>query len=72
MKSLCRLRPEDRQGGHLWRHPALVVGGIAAKMGLFKLILVGILAAKKFSVIIACVAVAGWFKKMFGKRKESQ
>lgn len=50
---------------------ALVAGGIAAKMGLFKLILVGILAAKKF-VIIAAVAVGSWFKKMFGKRKESQ
>lgn len=46
---------------------ALVAGGIAAKLGFFKLIWVFLLAAKKF-IIIAFVAVAAWFKKLFGKR----
>jgi len=43
---------------------ALVAGGIAAKAGLFKLLWVGILAAKKF-IIIGVLAVAGFFKKFF-------
>lgn len=46
---------------------ALVAGGVAAKMGLFKIILVGLLAAKKF-VIIGAAAAAGWFKKLFKKK----
>jgi uncharacterized membrane-anchored protein len=45
---------------------ALVAGGIAAKLGFFKLIWVFLLAAKKF-IIIAIVAVAAWFRKIFGK-----
>ncbi|MGA2787527.1 MAG: DUF2167 domain-containing protein [Verrucomicrobiota bacterium] len=45
---------------------ALVAGGIAAKLGFFKLIWVFLLAAKKF-VIIAFVAVVAWFRKIFGK-----
>jgi uncharacterized membrane-anchored protein len=49
---------------------ALIVGGIAAKLGLFKLILVFLVAAKKF-VIIAIAAIAAWFKKIFGKRKNT-
>lgn len=48
---------------------ALVAGGLAAKAGLFKMLWVGLLAAKKF-VIVACVAIAGFFKKLFS-RKES-
>lgn len=48
---------------------ALVAGGVAAKMGLFKVILVALLAAKKF-VIIGAAAVAAWFKKLF-KKKDS-
>lgn len=47
---------------------ALVLGGIAAKMGLFKLLLVGILALKKF-VIIGFVAVAAGIRRLFGRRK---
>jgi uncharacterized membrane-anchored protein len=47
---------------------ALVAGGIAAKLGLFKLLLAGLLAAKKF-VIIAFVAIAAWFKRIFGRQK---
>lgn len=50
---------------------ALVAGGIAAKLGFFKLIWVFILAAKKF-IVIAFVAVAAWFKKLFtGDSKKS-
>ena len=46
---------------------ALVLGGIAAKAGFFKLLLVGLLAAKKF-VILGAVAVASFAKRLF-KRK---
>jgi uncharacterized membrane-anchored protein len=49
---------------------ALVAGGIAAKLGFFKLIWVFILAAKKF-IIIAIVAGAAWFRKIFKKRKDT-
>ena len=45
---------------------ALVAGGIAAKMGFFKLLLVGLLAAKKF-VIIGVIAVAAFLKKLFSR-----
>jgi uncharacterized membrane-anchored protein len=45
---------------------ALVLGGIAVKAGLFKVILVGLLAAKKF-VLLAFLAVAGYFKKLKGR-----
>ena len=45
---------------------ALVAGGIAAKMGLFKALLVGLLAAKKF-VIIGVIAVAAFIKKLFNR-----
>lgn len=43
---------------------ALVAGGIATKLGFFKLIWVAILAAKKF-VIIGFVALGAWLKKLF-------
>ncbi len=47
---------------------ALIAGGVAAKLGLFKLLWVFILAAKKF-IIIGLAAIAAWFKRFFGKRK---
>ena len=47
---------------------ALIAGGVAAKLGLFKLIWVFILAAKKF-IIIGLAAIAAWFKKIFGKKQ---
>lgn len=45
---------------------ALVAGGLLAKGGFFKLLLVGILAMKKF-VIIAFAAAAAGLKKFFSK-----
>jgi uncharacterized membrane-anchored protein len=47
---------------------ALVAGGIAAKLGFFKGLWLLILGLKKF-IIIAAVAVAAWFKKLFGKKQ---
>ncbi|MEO7933515.1 MAG: DUF2167 domain-containing protein [Chthoniobacterales bacterium] len=49
---------------------ALVLGGIAAKAGLFKVILVALLAAKKF-VIVGAVALFSFIKKFFGKKNVS-
>lgn len=49
---------------------ALVAGGIAAKLGLFKLILVFLVAAKKF-IIIAVAAMAAWFRKIFKGRNNN-
>jgi uncharacterized membrane-anchored protein len=49
---------------------ALVAGGIAAKLGLFKMLLVFLLAIKKF-LIIAFVAVAARCRKLFAKRKNT-
>jgi uncharacterized membrane-anchored protein len=53
---------------------ALVAGGIAAKLGLFsglfKLVLAFLVAAKKL-VIICVVAIAAFFKKLFGRNKTS-
>jgi len=46
---------------------ALVAGGVAAKLGLFKLLWVFLLGAKKF-VIIAFAAIAAWFRKIFKGR----
>lgn len=49
---------------------ALVVGGIAAKAGFFKLLIPVLLAAKKF-VVIGVVAVVGFAKRLFrGGQKE--
>ena len=48
---------------------ALVAGGIAAKLGLFKVLLVFLVAAKKF-VIIALAAMAAWLRKIFGGRNK--
>ncbi len=46
---------------------ALVAGGVAAKLGLFKLLWVGVLAAKKF-IVVGFLAVAAWAKRLFGKK----
>ena len=46
---------------------ALIAGGVAAKLGLFKLVWVFLLAAKKF-IIIGFVAAAAWLKRVFGKK----
>jgi len=46
---------------------ALVAGGIAAKAGLFKGLLVALLALKKF-VIIGVIAVIAFVKRIFGKK----
>lgn len=48
---------------------ALVAGGIAAKLGLFKLVWIFILAAKKF-IIIAVVAIGAWVKKLMARTKK--
>jgi len=49
---------------------ALIAGGIAAKAGLFKLLLGALIAGKKF-VIVAVVALGAFLKKLFsGRRKE--
>lgn len=47
---------------------ALVAGKVAAKVGLFKLILGAILAAKKL-VIVAVVAVGGFIARLLGRNK---
>jgi len=49
---------------------ALVAGGIAAKLGLFKLVWVFLLAAKKF-VIIGIAAVAAWVRKLLARNKSA-
>ncbi len=47
---------------------ALVAGGVAAKVGLFKGIWIALLAAKKF-VIIAIAAIGTWIRKLTGRAK---
>jgi len=49
---------------------ALVAGGIAAKLGLFKLLIPALLAAKKL-IVIGVIAVGTFFKKMFGRKNDS-
>jgi uncharacterized membrane-anchored protein len=49
---------------------ALVAGGVAAKMGLFAKLFALILAAKKF-IIMAVIALGGFFAKLFKGRKEA-
>jgi uncharacterized membrane-anchored protein len=46
---------------------ALIVGGLAAKAGFFKLLIAGILALKKL-IIVAVVAVGAWLKRLFGRK----
>jgi uncharacterized membrane-anchored protein len=43
---------------------ALVAGGVLAKLGGFKLILAGLLAAKKF-IVVGFIAVVGYLKRLF-------
>ena len=47
---------------------ALVAGGVAAKLGLFKGLWVLLLGAKKF-VVIGVVALTAFIRKLFGKNK---
>jgi uncharacterized membrane-anchored protein len=47
---------------------ALVAGGVAAKAGMFKVLIGLLIAAKKF-VIIALVGASAWLKKLFGKKQ---
>ena len=49
---------------------ALVAGGIAAKLGLFKMLFVFLLAIKKF-LIIAFIAVVACCKKLFSKSRKT-
>ncbi len=50
---------------------ALIAGGILAKAGMFKLLWVGLLAAKKF-VIIAILAIVGYVKKLLGIKSDKK
>lgn len=49
---------------------ALIAGGIAAKAGLFKGLIVILLAAKKF-LIVAAVGGIAWARKLLGRRKDA-
>ncbi len=49
---------------------ALVAGGIAAKAGLFAKLGLLLLAAKKF-IVIGLLAVAGFFRKLFGMKPKN-
>jgi uncharacterized membrane-anchored protein len=49
----------------------LVAGGILAKVGVFKLLIAGIIALKKF-LIIAAVGVVAALRGMFSKKKKEQ
>ena len=48
-----------------------MAGGIAAKAGLFKVLWVGLLAAKKF-VIMGLVAIGAYFKRFWAKLRGKQ
>lgn len=50
---------------------ALIAGKVAAKAGFIKLLLAGILAAKKF-LILAAVAMVGFVKRLFGRGSTTQ
>ena len=50
---------------------ALILGGVAAKAGLFKGLIVLIIAGKKF-IIIAVIAIGGFFARFFRKLKKSK
>src|SRR5262249_21235822 len=47
---------------------ALIAGGVAAKVGLFKGIWLAILAGKKL-IIVGIAAIGAWFRKLFGKKQ---
>lgn len=48
----------------------LIVGGVLAKAGFFKVIFAALIAAKKF-VIIAIIAIGAWIKRLMGGKKAS-
>jgi uncharacterized membrane-anchored protein len=48
---------------------ALIAGAVASKAGLFKLLLAGLIAAKKV-VVVAAVGAAAWVKKWWAGRQE--
>jgi uncharacterized membrane-anchored protein len=50
---------------------ALILGGVAAKAGFFKGLIVLIIAGKKF-IIIAAIAIGGFFARFFRKLKKSE
>jgi uncharacterized membrane-anchored protein len=50
---------------------ALILGGVAAKVGLFKGLFLALLAAKKF-VVIAIIAMFGFIGRIFGIKKKSK
>jgi uncharacterized membrane-anchored protein len=49
---------------------ALVAGGVAAKAGFFKVLWIGLLAAKKF-IIIGIIALGAFIKKLFNRGNSS-
>jgi uncharacterized membrane-anchored protein len=49
---------------------ALIAGGLAAKAGLFKVLLAGLLAFKKFA-ILAVIGIVALLKKLLGKKSSS-
>jgi uncharacterized membrane-anchored protein len=49
---------------------ALIIGGIAAKAGLFKFLIPILLAAKKL-IVVAIAAVAAFFRRLFGNKKKT-
>ena len=48
----------------------LILGGVAAKAGLFKMLWIGLLAAKKL-VVAGIVALVAFIKRLFGKSSEA-
>jgi uncharacterized membrane-anchored protein len=48
----------------------LIAGGVLAKAGFFKVLWVGLLAAKKF-VIVGAIAIGAWIKRIFTGRKQA-
>jgi uncharacterized membrane-anchored protein len=49
----------------------LIAGGVAAKAGFFKLLIAGLIAAKKLLVVVA-VAIGGFFRRLFGGKTEAK
>jgi uncharacterized membrane-anchored protein len=47
----------------------LIVGAAAAKMGLFKMLWVGLLALKKF-IILGFMALVSALKRLFGRKRD--
>ena len=47
---------------------ALIAGGVAAKAGLFKVLLAGLIGLKKL-LVVALAAVAAFFRKLMGRKK---